>query len=205
MKITKGNGRQEEFGFPVSSLCFCLKSGAPHFLSSNPTKKSHAFIFKAFIAVISQSVCIWMWIWYCNLCCSLYGHKTEEQIFCPGLSCLPSADITAHERWKRGICLVPASLGAYFVGIWKLCWSWIERNSTLPKYTQHKLFLPCDQSENQNHFILPSAVTVLGGKTHCSFVSVSHTLCGWHSKSDLNSLSGLHCAFQQLSFLLFFH
>lgn len=54
---------------------------------------------------------------------------------------------------ETGLCGPCLTACAYFAGIWKLCRSWNGRNSVLPKHTQHKLFLPCDQSQNRNRFI----------------------------------------------------
>lgn len=133
-----------------------------------------------------------------NFCRSLCGHKTERssvQI----RACLLRAVITTHQRLKKkkkkGSCLVPASVGAYFVGIWKPSWSWNERNSTLPKYTQHKLFLPCDQSENQNHFILPKCSYSPWRKTYRR----SHIL--WLPQQIWPKFFlPLHCTFHQLNF-----
>lgn len=94
---------------------------------------------------------------------------TQNRRIWPNWSCLHSTMITAHQRLKKkGFQLCPCRVHI-LLGFGNSA----EAESRSPaccQDTQHKLFLPCDQSENQNHFIPPECSHSALRKTPCSFV-----------------------------------
>lgn len=94
--------------------------------------------------------------------CLQFVRTQNGEIFSPGQTLFTKYHYhsTSQQDEKSWFLLIRCLTGCMF------CWDLEtvleliqeEQLNMLPKYTQHKLWLPCDHSENQNHFILTSTV-----------------------------------------------